>query len=123
MVKANIETSQGSKIVVEGDAEEVAAVVAAVQARDRLLEQRQQSTTRAAVKRTASPHSLVGAVLKLKEDLFFNSPRSVTEVKTELEKNGCFYPASSISTSLIRRVCRGELGRVQKPEGWKYVNR
>lgn len=122
MAKAQIEMSSGTKITVEGTADEVAAVVAHVKDRERGLD-KTQSIEKKHRTPTSSSNSLVSLILDLKAGGFFNEPRKVIDVTNALAQRAQHYPEPSVSTSLIRHVKKGVLGRVKEGKTWKYVNR
>jgi hypothetical protein len=74
-----------------------------------------------------APKSLVERILSLKAEGFFNSQRSIAEIRQELKKNGWVYPVTSMSGALQSLTQKKELRR-DKPDddegrkGWKYSN-
>jgi hypothetical protein len=123
MAKAEIKTRGGMHINIEGDAEEIAAVIANVKGREDLIEARRQFTEKQRSIPKKARDSLVDFILQLKEEGFFKKPRKVIDVKEALDQNAHHYPFPSISTALIRQVKKGELGRVSEGNAWAYVNR
>ncbi|MFH0869359.1 MAG: hypothetical protein V1839_03965 [archaeon] len=123
MAKANIETKQGTKIAIEGSAEEVAAIVSSVQSREKLIEVRKEFVKEVAHRKRARSSALVDMILEMKANTFFNKPQSITEVKNALAEKAHFYPLPTVSTTLIRLVRRGELGRIKDDGIWKYAKR
>lgn len=122
MAKANIETSAGTKIVVEGNADEVAAIIASIRSKEQGMEiRRQHVEEKKGGKGTNS--SLPNQILQLREEGFFNKPRKVIEVKQALDQKAHFYLFPTISTTLIRLVRKSDLGRVKTEKAWGYVKR
>ena len=122
MAKANIETSSGLKIMVEGTAEEIASIVAQVKSGEHTPQQHTISEKKSRRSETSST-SLVGLIQELKGNGFFNTPKKVKDVKNELAQQTHHYPLESISTALIRRVKNGELGRIKEGKIWVYAKR
>ena len=69
---------------------------------------------------------LYGHILKLKEENFFDKPRSLAEIREELRKLTFNYPSTSFPTYLKRLIRNRILRRFQEnKEGkktWVYVN-
>lgn len=123
MAKANIELPNGTKIVIEGDANEVAKVVAFVKG------QRGEKT----VKTEKGPKSS-GAKLKmkpgpmdyireLKTEGFFKEKRGLGDIQGALEVKGYIYPLSTLSGIMLKLIKKRELGRIKEGRKWKYVHR
>jgi len=123
MAKANIETSTGMKISVEGTADEIAAIVAHVKSGDKVIKSKRPLVEKKQRRSENTSITLVSLILKLKESGFFNKPQKIAQVKEALAQQTHHYPLESISTALIRRVKKGELGRVKDGKIWAYVKR
>ena len=119
MVKAEISTKNGTKIVIEGNPAEVRGML------EQLGYSAQQTTDfkSANKKISVDPASLLGHLLHLKDEQFFDQPRGISEIRAALAQKAHFYPLQSISTTLIRAVKKGIFGRVPGPNGWLYVKR
>jgi hypothetical protein len=65
-------------------------------------------------------------ILLLREEGFFAVPRSISEVKGELQAHGWIHPMTGLSGPLQGLVRDRELRRLKgqgdKKKGWKYVN-
>jgi len=72
--------------------------------------------------------SSAGRILVLKEEKFFESQKSISEVKQELSAYGWHYPITTLSGVLQELVKKRELRRIKvKKSGnkvgvWKYSN-
>ena len=80
--------------------------------------------------RTAGPKGkqykgLVGGIRLLKDNGFFNQPKNVDEVKSELEKEGYYYTFEGVASTLSERFLKGErvLTRHKENDKWRYVVR
>ncbi len=120
MVKANIETGTGTKIIIEGSADEVASIISRIKGtqlaheeKDRLVKAKNQKTGA----------QLTDILMQMRDDGFFDKPKKVIDVKQGLDQKAHIYPFPSISTALIRWVKKGQLGRVKIDGTWGYVKR
>ena len=122
MVRAEINTASGMKIVVDGTSEEVNAVVAYVKSREGGTAEK-HAPREIEKKSRSGKKNLSDLILALRDEGFFDSPKNISEVKTALDEKAHFYPLPSVSTRLIRLVRRGEMGRVKSGSKWTYVKR
>jgi hypothetical protein len=62
-------------------------------------------------------------IYDLMQDDFFNQPKLLSEVKSELEKNGCFYDIRRIDQSLRKVFVKNNklLTRIKSGSRWAYV--
>jgi hypothetical protein len=67
--------------------------------------------------------SAADRVASLKEEGFFNQPKSLSAVATELEKSGYLYPVTTLSGVMLGLVQRRLLARVKKEGIWVYGKR
>ncbi len=111
MVKAVIKLKDGTEISIEGSPEQVA--------RTREL----LSSEKRSLRRKSSKIGPMGLILELKSEGFFDSPKSVTEIRDKLQENAHHYPLSSLSPALIRLVRNRELGRLKQGGKWTWVKR
>ncbi|MCW1296725.1 MAG: hypothetical protein OH319_03525 [Candidatus Parvarchaeota archaeon] len=112
MVKAEIKTKNGTRIQIEGTPEEIEKILADIKRREEQL----------AVKKK-SKISATDFILKLREEGFFDKPKSILEIKEKLAENGLVYPVTTLSGVLLRLVRRKELGRIKIEKMWGYVKR
>lgn len=64
-----------------------------------------------------------GRILVLKEESFFNKPKSLGEIKEELAAHGWHYASANLSPILIKMVQQKHLRRNMYPKkGWGYIN-
>ena len=120
MVKANIETRDGSKIVVEGTEEEVASIIKLVQHK---TQQSESSKTEGKkfTKSSGSKPSVADLVLSLSSEGFFDKPKTLAEIKTRLEEQGYFYPITTLSSIVLWLIKRRDLRRIKEGKKWAYV--
>jgi len=67
--------------------------------------------------------SLTDMFVNLKNEKFFDKPRSVDEIIIKLAQNGHHYPPSSLTSPLQRATRKKILGRMKKDDIWVYVKR
>ncbi len=123
MAKANITTKQGTKITVEGDAREVAAVISQLEGGSQAQEYRQRkraSSSSSSIKREqkTTPVNLVSSLI---DGGFFRKPKDLGAVKTALEELGHFYPVTTLSPALLRLVRKRQLRRIKEKKRWLYT--
>ena len=121
MPKVEIKSPTGLHIIVEGTVDEVSTIVN--QAKE--LTQNLPKKFDVSIKHRSSKtkDSLKVFILSLRDEGFFDIPQGIGLVKTKLEQNAHSYSLPSISTTLIRLVRKGELGRVKETGEWLYVKR
>lgn len=123
MAKAAIDTSSGLKISIEGTADEIAAIIACVKKDEISTSPKKAIFEKKQTRSVNSSTSLVDLILDLKMTGFFDQPKKVSDVQDSLAQQTHHYPTESVSTALIRRVKKGELGRVKLGTAWAYVKR
>lgn len=115
MAKAQIITESGTKITIEGDTEEVAALIERFD--------RTASAVSAPV-RTGRSNSKAGPQERIIELLaagFFRLPQGLGAIRSALEEQGHFYPATTLSPVLLRLVRNRNLRRIKESNAWSYV--
>ena len=117
MVKAIIKMFDGTEISVEGSPEEVAKT-------KELLHTQKQRPQGYNQKRRQKKSGPIGLILELKSEGFFDNPKTMADVCSNLQEGGHYYPLSSLSPALIRLVKQRELGRIKGEGGkWQWVKR
>lgn len=81
----------------------------------------------ASTKTPKKPGSTKSRILLLKDEGLFAVPRSISEIKSELQAHGWILPTTSLSGPLQGLVQARELRRIseqgkKKQKIWKYVN-
>jgi hypothetical protein len=127
MATAKIETDTGTKINVEGTVEDITAIITLFSkpsAPPKSIPSNDKNTPKKNKIRSVNPSaSLVGYIRELKDSGFFDKPKLTALVKEKLDQEGHFYPMQSVSTCLINRNAKKELGRVKEGNKWAYVKR
>jgi hypothetical protein len=120
MAKVQIISRDGTKITIEGNATEVAALSAQLKfgISPRRLTQHQPINKRKS-KLKATPINLIAELI---DGGFFKKPKVLSAVKLALDEQGHFYPATSLSPALLRLVRNRHLRRIKDKKRWLYVN-
>ncbi len=130
MAKANLVLPDGTKVTIDGTADEVASLLgrfsstgAPSGARSARRGRRKsvgevKAKTKAKVKR-AGPTDHIRDLI---EEGYFKTKRELSAVRDKLEERAHIYPVTSISGPLYRLVRNKELRRIKEDGAWKYVN-
>jgi len=131
MTKANLVLPGGTKVSIDGTADEVASLLErfsssggfnrstnrrASRARDKLGD-------RALPRTKATRTGPTEYIRELIDEGYFKTKREISVVRDKLEERAHIYPVTSISGPLYRLVKKKELRRIKEDGGWKYVNR
>lgn len=84
---------------------------------------RGKKSTKETVSKSTSKTSVTGLIEELKQDHFFDNPRSLKEIQMELQKLNYHYAVTSLTNPLQRLVRQRVLGRILKKGRWAYVKR
>jgi hypothetical protein len=117
LARAHIESTNGTKIEVEGTPEEVAKIIADVKKKE--TRQRAKEAMQGSGKST----NATDFVLELREQGFFDKPKTLASIKGKLAENGLIYPITSLSGVVLTQVRKKNLGRVKEKGRWAYVRR
>jgi hypothetical protein len=126
MVKADIQTKDGTKIVIEGSAEEVHKIIAALERKEEAKKQERSVAPKqktGEVGKSGGGASIRDLVLQIREGGFFDSPKGLADIKEQLQQEGYYFPVTSISPLMIRLVRRKYLTRIKEAGNWKYAKR
>lgn len=70
--------------------------------------------------------SIAGRILVLKDENFMKTPKTIGEIRAELQAHGWHYPVTTLSGELIRLVQKRKLRRQKIKVGnkliWQYTN-
>ena len=121
MVKANIETSSGTKIFIEGKPEDISQVMRLFEGKEHNITEARNSNIKS--KKMKKGGGLTTCVRELKGEGFFDKPKDLISIKQELAKKAHIYPVTSIQPTLLNLVKAKELGRLKEDSKWVYVRR
>ena len=128
MAKANLVLPNGTKISIEGTAEEVAILLAKYSpgapgdqrpARKKTAKKRHSGGGPAAKKSKAT--GPVGLITELANEGFFKSKRMLSEIQKKLEEHGHIYAQTSLSPAVLALTKKRVLRRLKEKKGWAYV--
>lgn len=127
--------ADGTKVTIDGTAEEVAAVLQRISGGVSQLpgggatkshrRRRGKSTTQGSGKGTSGKTRSKGPVDYIRElvnEDFFKTKRGLGDVQKKLEEGAHIYPVTHLSPVLFRLVHLKELRRIKEDGTWKYVN-
>jgi hypothetical protein len=124
MPKAHIITETGARVTIEGTVAEVAAIVNQTQGAGSVSKRSGRQSKAAREKRDRKKQeSASDRIANLKEEGFFNQPKALAEVATELEKGGFLYPVTTLSGVMLGLVQKRLLRRVKREGIWVYGKR
>lgn len=116
MVKANIKTGSGISVELDGDPQEILDLVKKLD-KEALVKKPEKLVIK------KSKLSIGDMIIELREEGFFNKPKSLVEVKNALEEKGKIYSVNTLSTQVIRQVRKRNIGRIKEDNKWMYVKR
>ena len=125
MAKANLTLSNGTTVVIEGTAEEVAALLAKVSGPTTGAPNRRRGKKGPGAPAKATNPGRKGPQTLLQElanEDWFKSKRTIGEVQKKLEEKGHIYAMTSLSTPLLRLTRSKVLRRLKDKSGWVYVS-
>ena len=121
MTKATIKSKSGAIITIEGSESEVTNVLATIEraaavGRAKEVMAKAQGFKKEQKKRAAASD----LVVELKEDGFFDKPKSLAEIAKALEEKGYIYPVTTLSGVMLGLVQKKLLGRKKAEGRWVY---
>jgi hypothetical protein len=130
MAQANLVLPDGTKVAIDGSADEVAALLERFStAGDHHPTAKRGSSRRgrgtAKGTATKSAKKAIGPTDYIRELIsegYFKTKREIGPVRDKLEERAHIYPVTSISGPLFRLVKKKELRRLKEDGAWKYVN-
>lgn len=126
MATANLNLPDGSKVKIEGSPEEISRILDLYSGGTGETNAVVRKTRKRKPAKTSSKtRSTVGVsryVRELKQEDFFTTKRSLSDIQVKLEENGHIYPLTHLSTPLRRLVRAKELRRMKDKGVWVYVN-
>ena len=121
MAKATVKSKSGSVIMIEGTEREVSNILATIESATKVTRLRETAAKMQAEKREQKKRLAASdLVVELKEDGFFDKPRSLPEITHALEAKGYIYPMTTLSGVMISLVQKKLLGRKKLEGKWVY---
>jgi hypothetical protein len=126
MAKANMVLPDGTKVAIEGTAEEVALLLAKCSQsssphdrKEHKKEQQAPTQRKAQTGKRAGPLTLIAI---LADEGYFKSKRTLGDIQKKLEEIGHIYAQTSLSPALMRLTRKRTLRRIKEKKGWVYVS-
>ena len=118
MAKAHIKTPDGTSIVIEGDAQEVAELMRKLQIASPAPGGKQAGRK---LRGSGGNPSLPDILLSLKDGGFFKKPKDLAEIKMSLAELGAVYPTTTVAPALLRLTKARHLRRIRQDKRWFYT--
>jgi hypothetical protein len=128
MAKANLILPDGTKVTIDGTAEEVANLLSKFSqpqegGGQKKVTGRKKKTAGRTGKGTApsrkGPQTLIAEFV---EEGYFKSKRTIADIQKKLEQGGHIYAQTSLSPPLLRLTRKKVLRRIKDKKGWVYVS-
>jgi hypothetical protein len=121
MPKATVSLKDGTTVTIEGNQEEVAQMLVDFERLRGVGEVKKQVSVEKKknkeVKKRATASDLI---IEVKEEGFFDTPKTLNEIVEALEGRGYIYPATTLSAVVIGLVQEKLLGRKKIEGKWVY---
>jgi hypothetical protein len=121
MAKATIKSKTGATITIEGSQEEVSNIIAVFEkksvvghAKEAIA--RAKTTKRSERKKDSASDLIIG----LREEGFFEKPKSLGDIGAALEEKGFLYPSTTLSGVVLGLLKKRELRRKKSEGKWVY---
>ncbi|HTZ73736.1 MAG TPA: hypothetical protein VMB47_07440 [Candidatus Aquilonibacter sp.] len=121
MAKATIKSRTGATITVEGTPDEVSNVISAYE-KTSVVGQAKEAIARvkATKKSDKKKESASDLIVGLKEEGFFEKPKTLGEIGAALEERGFLYPVTSLSGVVLGLLKKRQLRRKKHEGKWVY---
>ena len=130
MAKAKLILPDGTKVDIEGTAEEVAVLLGKFTAQESIppvdggsvkkkAKKKKKKASGGVSKNQAGPTSLI---TELAEEGYFKTKRTLKDIQKKLEERGHIYAITSISPTLTKLTRRRTIRRLKENKVWVYVN-
>jgi hypothetical protein len=128
VAKANLTLPDGTTVVIEGSADEVASLLAKISgpaAPGGLPSSRTRKggpKPSPSVKSSSTRKGPQALMHELATENWFKSKRTIGDVQKKLEEKGHIYALENLSTPLLRLTRSKVLRRIREKTGWVYVS-
>jgi hypothetical protein len=124
MAKAQFKTRDGTNITIEGDPAEVAKIISQIQGGQTQSSSSPKATKASDTKREVKKqNTATDRIAGFREEGFFDKPKTLGEIKAELQKAGYLYPVTTLSGVMLQLLKKKLFTRDKSPNGWVYGNR
>jgi hypothetical protein len=125
MAKANMVLPDGTKVTIEGTAEEVALMLSKCSQGSSAPDRKSPKAERHDPCRRASRASRrMGPqtyIAELADEGFFKTKRTLGDIQKKLEERGHIYAKSNSSKAMTRLTRKRILRRIKEEKGWVYL--
>jgi len=126
VAKANLILPNGTKVTIDGTADEVSILLTKFSAsveqetpREKVKIKSSKKLSAPGRKQKAGP---IAYITELEKEGFFKLKRSLPDIQKKLEEKGHIYAQTSLSPALVRLVRKRILRRIKEKKGWLYVS-
>lgn len=126
MAKANMVLPDGTKVALEGTAEEVAILLAkcsqnssAPGPKGPRPKRQKASRAKAQGSKKSGPQTYIA---ELVTEGYFKTKRTLGDTQKKLEERGHIYAQTSLSPAMTRLTRKRTLRRIKEKKGWAYVS-
>jgi hypothetical protein len=121
MAKATIKSKTGAIITVEGTEKEVANILTSFENTVTIARAKEVMTKGKIAKKDLNKRlTASNLIINLKEDGYFDKPKSLTDIANALQERGHLYPVTTLSGVMIGLVQRKIFGRKKIDGKWMY---
>jgi hypothetical protein len=121
MPKATIKSATGATITIEGTQEEVSSIISTYENASAVGNAKKSiARVKAAKKNEKKRDSAADLIIGLKEEGFFEKPKTLGEIGSALEERGYLYPVTSLSGVVLGLLKRQQLRRKKTEGKWVY---
>ena len=121
MPKATIKTLSGAVITVEGSEKEISHVLADFERSTVISREKVAVTKKTSARKEQKKRSAVSdLIVSLKEEGYFDKPKSLTEIVHALEEAGHLVPVTSLSGVMLGLVQKKYFRRKKVDGKWVY---
>lgn len=121
MAKATIKSKTGAVINIEGTEEEVANIISQFERSTTVNQVKKIQTRRGILKKEQKKRSAASdLIIELKEDGFFDKPKTLSDISSKLEERGYICPVTTLSGVMIGLVKKKLLSRKKSDGRWVY---
>jgi len=126
MAKANMVLPDGTKVAIEGTAEEVAILLSKCSLNSSTPEHKEPGRKRQKSTRAKSQGSKRSGpqtyIQELVTEGYFKAKRTLGDIQKKLEERGHIYAQTSLSPGMTRLTRKRTLRRIKEKKGWAYVS-
>jgi hypothetical protein len=122
MPKATIKSQTGAVITIEGTQEEVSKIISDYE-KTTVVTQAKSTGSKEHVKKRQDKKRLAASdlIIEMKDDGFFDKPKSLIEISQALEEKGRMTPVTSLSGLMIKLVQERFFARKKVDGKWVYA--